>query len=400
MNMKKKVINLLTLCALCAGASAQTVTVADIEALPGQTVQFAINLSDGKANTYTSLQFNAQFPATGFTPTGNHTLSPLWPTSTAVIGTMDATGLVVIPVGASDPITASEVDNLLTVEFVVDESVPLGSYDITLSNITFGYGFNGKDFAPDVTFSVNVTDALTLDEDNTWGPFATSAACDLLVKRTIKAGEWSTICFPFAMSVDKLKAAFGDDYDLEEFTGYDVEKDGDNKVTGLTLNFTRNTKAAKINTPYVIKTGLDVDVTQFAVNAKVTPGNTRKAIVVEDDDTGEEVEVASMTGTLRAGTVVPMNGLFLSGNKFWYSTGKTQIKAFRAYFELSDVLASVAEANDNVRLSFGDDGTTGVSVEVVREQPTDDTLFDLQGRRVTTPSHGLYVRQGRKVVVK
>ena len=59
--------------------------------------------------------------------------------------------------------------------------------------------------------------------------------------------------------------------------------DGDN-VVGITMQFTKNTKAAKINTPYIIKTTRDIS--EFEVNAKVNPGNTKKSIVIEDDDTG------------------------------------------------------------------------------------------------------------------
>ena len=53
------------LCALFAGAKAQTVTVADVEALPGETVAFSLNLTGGKAGLYKAMQFDIQFPATG-----------------------------------------------------------------------------------------------------------------------------------------------------------------------------------------------------------------------------------------------------------------------------------------------------------------------------------------------
>ena len=44
-----------------------------------------------------------------------------------------------------------------------------------------------------------------------------------------------------------------------------------------------------------------------------------------------------MTGTL-VKTTIPADGLFLSDNKFYYSAGKTNIKAFRCWFELDAVL--------------------------------------------------------------
>ena len=55
MKQMKTTILSLALCALCAGATAQSVTVADVEALPGETVAFTLNLTGGKAGTYTAM---------------------------------------------------------------------------------------------------------------------------------------------------------------------------------------------------------------------------------------------------------------------------------------------------------------------------------------------------------
>lgn len=266
---------------------------------------------------------------------------------------------------------------------------------LTAVEFTHNQGAVSQSF-PNATFTIKVTEKIVLDENYTWTPYATSNACDLLVKRTIKAGEWSTVCFPFAMSVDKLTAAFGDDYDLEEFTGYDVEKDADDKVTGLTLKFTKNTKAAKINTPYIIK--ISQDISEFEVNAKLNPGNAQKSIVDEDDDTGEEVEVASMTGTYVAGTVVPENSLFLNENKFYYSTGKTKMKGFRAYFTLNDVLSEISQSAARVFISLDNETT---EIHPVQMGTDDDDWYSLSGLKLDKKptATGIYIHRGEKVVI-
>lgn len=340
-----------------------------------------VTLGDGQpANIYNGLQLNPN----------THILTCYSNPSTPIGGTEGV--LVRIPIEADEDIVTAgdELEGSLTgVEFTHNEGSVRNPFD-------------------NVTFTIKVTEDVILDENYTWIPYATSAACDLKVTRTIKAGNWSSICFPFAMSADKLKAAFGDDYDLEEFTGYDVVKDGDN-VVGITMNFTKNTKAARINTPYIIKTSQDIS--EFEVNAKVNPGNAKKSIVMEDEDTGEEVEIASMTGTYAAGTVVPKNSLFLSGNKFYYSAGKSKMKAFRAYFTLNDVLADVSQAAARISLSI-DGETTGVE-SVENRQQYDSMIYDLQGRPVTKPvrsattenassaglKKGIYVKEGKKIVI-
>ncbi|MBQ7509484.1 MAG: hypothetical protein IJT53_01010, partial [Prevotella sp.] len=177
--------------------------------------------------------------------------------------------------------------------------------------------------------------------------------------------------------------------------GYEVEKDGDN-VVGITMQFTKNTKAAKINTPYIIKTSRDIS--EFEVNAKVNPGNAKKSIVIEDDETGEEVEIASMTGTYASGTVVPKNSLFLSDNKFYYSAGKTKMKAFRAYFTLNEVLADVSQTAARVRIFIAGETTNIQSIE--DELQETGQVYDLQGRLVTNPAKGIYVKDGKKIIIK
>ena len=95
-------------------------------------------------------------------------------------------------------------------------------------------------------------------------------------------------------------------------------------------------------------------------------------------------------GTYVANTTVPENNLFLSQNLFWYSVGQTKMKAFRAYFELADVLAEVENASARIAMSFNDD-TTGISTMQDSDNRMHGEVYDLQGRRVATPAHGLYI---------
>ena len=106
-------------------------------------------------------------------------------------------------------------------------------------------------------------------------------------------------------------------------------------------------------------------------------------------------------------TVVPENSLFLSDNKFWYSAGLTKMKAFRAYFTLSDVLTEKELSAARILLSFGDGGTTGVGDALrlmnngrVNSDESASAVYNLKGQRVAQPSKGLYIKDGRKVVVK
>jgi hypothetical protein len=99
--------------------------------------------------------------------------------------------------------------------------------------------------------------------------------------------------------------------------------------------------------------------------------------------------------------------LLSSGNRLGYVKSDRTLNAFRAYFEISGTAAVRSYA-----LEFGDDDgqTTGiinVQCSVVNGQSTSAT-YDLQGRRVIGDSSadnvrlkkGLYIRNGRKVIIK
>jgi len=396
---------------LCLSLSAQeSISVSEVLVPQGRQAMMEVMFHFNEGHDYVSYQFTVNLPegislvtdGEGVVPV---TLGDGQPANIYKGLDLNTTShILTCYSNPSTPIAATD-GVLVRIPIEADESLAAEtelSGSLTAVEFTHNKGAVRNPFA-NANFTIKVTERVVLDENYTWMPFATDANCDLLVKRTIKAGEWSTVCFPFAMSVDKLKAAFGDDYDLEEFTGYDVTKDGDN-VVGLTLKFTKNTKPAKINTPYIIKTSQNVS--EFEVNAKVNPSTTKKSIMVEDDDTGEEVETSSMTGTYEAGTVVPKNSLFLSGNKFYYSSGKTKMKAFRAYFTLNDVLSEVGAVSSRVLISVGDE-TSGISEIENGKLKIEESLYDLQGRRMESSmfnvqssmlKRGLYIVNGKKVI--
>ena len=76
------------------------------------------------------------------------------------------------------------------------------------------------------------------------------------------------------------------------------------------------------------------------------------------------------------------------------------MKAFRAYFELEDVLAGVDAAD--VRMYVSIDGVaTDISEMENVECKMEGAVYDLSGRRMAKPrGKGVYVVGGRKVAVR
>lgn len=391
--MKKTILSLLALTVMGGRAMAgdkPVITVADVEVLPGETAVFAVNLTDGKADTYTAMTLNAQFPETGFTTTGTYTISSAWPGATGVVGQVNATGLATIPFASANTISGSAVESLVTVTFKVDESTPLGEYDVTLKETLFEYGLADKDYADDVTFKVTVTDRITLDEESTELP-ATMAGVNVKVKRTLKKGVWNTICLPFSMDETQLKAAFGDDVELGEFLDY--ESDG----SSITVDFGTVDVSDGIseNYPYLIKTS--ANVTEFNVDGvNIAPDEEGAEAVYETGKGKNKTTLGRFIGTLKAGTTIPADNLYLSDNKFYYSTGTTTIKGFRGYFWLQDFDSSAGVP----ALNFEVDGQV-TKVDGIQVVTNDGTYYDLNGMKTDRPTKkGVYIRNGKKVVIK
>ncbi len=396
--MRKLKLLMFALFAIGESVIAQNVTVPDVEAVPGETVSFSVNLSEGKADTYTAMTIYAQFPATGFTTTGAYTISSSWTGASAVVGEVDGAGLATIPFASSNAIPGTSVDNLVTVSFTVDADQPLGDYDVTLKGTMFEYGTSDKDYAADVTFQVHVVSAHTivLDENSTTVP-TDATDVNVRVLRTISAGNWNTICLPFSMSEAQVKTAFGDDVLLGDFVRYDTQEDALENITGINVVFTSAT-AIEANHPYIIK--VSSDITNFTVNGVDISSDEDEAYTeYNNGKTGtKKVIFGTFNGTLHAGLTLADNQIFLADNKLWYSKGLTTIKAFRAYFDFEDVLASVASS---APLFISYMNTTSINEMKINERMKNDgNYYDLQGRKVASPNKGLYILNNKKIVVK
>jgi hypothetical protein len=112
----------------------------------------------------------------------------------------------------------------------------------------------------------------------------------------------------------------------------------------------------------------------------------RKSFAIANDQTKNRVLYA---GTV-SGTDYPIGFYKLA------STTKYMV-ANKAFLDLSKATAA---AKGTVYLDF-DDETTGINdINAEGQQQKEDVVYDLMGRRVTNPQHGIYIRNGKKVIYK
>ena len=253
-----------------------------------------------------------------------------------------------------------------------------------------------------VTFDVTVGEPddgrIHFDETSATLPTYTAGEKgDVSMTRTIKANEWSTLVLPFNLTKANANAIFGSDVQFAMFDGYTIDYgDDEENVTplGITINFTSYTIPARGNlaggTPVLIRTTKAITKPFELDNVTLTEGV--KEVIQNDPD-------YSFPGIFKSTLVktkVPADGLFLSDNKFWYSNGKTTIKAFRGWFELGAVLDKETDFGVKMYVMVDDDPTMveGISTDVPQ-----GAVYDLSGRKLEkVPQKGIYLINGKKIL--
>lgn len=228
--------------------------------------------------------------------------------------------------------------------------------------------------------AATVTSSNTLDEV-TVNSFNAQNDVDVQLKRSLTPAQWNTFCVPFTISADVIAEKFG--------AGTLVYTFG--SMNGNVMNFKAST-TIEAGKPYIVKPANTV------VNPTFTGVN-----IVESDPVQLGENGFFMQGTYGAKTDLTTDGtnLFLGdGNKFYKPAGTTtaRMKGLRAFF-------IVPQGTNFAALRANIDGATTAIDELttVVEQPTDNRIYNLQGQFVGTSFeglHGVYVQNGKKVLVK
>ncbi|UKK49126.1 hypothetical protein L6475_03975 [Prevotella sp. E9-3] len=204
---------------------------------------------------------------------------------------------------------------------------------------------------------------------------------DVKLYRTLKADKWNTFVVPFDLSTDELKAAFGDGVEVAE---YSETADAQNAENSIVTFSSMATPEITANVPVMLKSA-NSGVFSFT-------GRTVKA--------GDAIVAGNanfdFVGSYNKETVVAENDYYLSDNKIFKSLGNgSTISATRAYIKTKD--------GSNARIaSFFIDGE-GQTTGIVNAKKVDTKdYYNLNGQRVDKAQmrKGLYIRDGRKMVVK
>lgn len=196
--------------------------------------------------------------------------------------------------------------------------------------------------------------------------FKIKAASIQATNVTVAASGYGSYCYEYPIDLDQLD---------ENVKAYIVTN-----VEGTTVTFTPITGTIKGGVPFIL----------YGTSGSHTLTLANESTNVPDDN--------MLRGTLAPTYITTENGDYtnfgLSGGKFVKINPGT-LPANKAYLPV--LTANVPTTNAPMQIVFND--ATGIS-QVENVQLSNENYYDLQGRRILNPTKGLYIVNGKKVVIK
>lgn len=270
-------------------------------------------------------------------------------------------------VATESGITLTASDNtVITLKFTPDEDMTAVEAYIKVYN-------DNLDMTSDVQ-TLNVYAATILDEED--GTVTTGTKNSMVVKYTAKTG-WNTICMPFNMTDEFMTELFGAGYKVYQFQSYE-----DDVITFAPAT----TLESRI--PYLV----------YAVDAPENAEGVKLLYNIYIDKS--YASYVTKNGVTFQGTYAPVAAGSMAETWYGVTNGGeirkagsgASLKGFRAYFtgvtELADARIAVV------------DESTGITTIIAARDLNNDKVYNLNGQRVENAKKGLYIVNGKKVVVK
>jgi len=195
---------------------------------------------------------------------------------------------------------------------------------------------------------------------------------DVTVSREIKEG-FNTVCLPFDLTANQVATAFG--------TGTEVYTFSENSADAndVTINFTKGDGSINANTPVLVKATAASEEQVFQ-GVQIVAAAEAKVEGTNFDFVG-----------VYALTTVEENDWFIAQGALYKSAGNTNIYAFRAYLDNKTGVSEVKLFIDGLATRISE--INGTAVE-------NGAIYNVAGQRVQKAQKGLYIVNGKKVVIK
>ena len=271
----------------------------------------------------------------------------------------------------------SSANNVTKVSMVLSTNGSGNKISVSVGGNSFTTTYGGIDETSSLTLTSGMSNAtveftgsgsgiitISVTDDNK-SVYFKSITVTSEITVTLNGSGYATYCSQYPLDFSKENA------EDKGFTAWQITD-----IDGSTITFSQVTGKIKGGQGILLK------------------GIAGATVALTSDDSDTELSDNLLEGTT-APTYVDSEEYFgLSGNKFVKVNAGT-IRAGKALLPASAIPASARE------LTFVfEDETTGIADVIGKKADISNNFFDLQGRKVAQPTKGLYIVNGKKVVIK
>ena len=224
--------------------------------------------------------------------------------------------------------------------------------------------------------------------------------CDILTySRTLPNTEWNALYLPFKVPVEMLT----ENYDVAYFNNmHAYDRDNNGQIDEMDMEIMLLTEGTlHANHPYFIRAKndaakeLNIELTDATLYTTQENSLTCSSVYLN-------YELKGIYTQRTAAELTDCYAINTSGAWSPIATG-SYLNPFRLYLKITSRDGSPVEvapsALQSIRISLKGDYTT--DIDEVETQITDASIiYDLSGRRVENPGKGIYIVNGKKVVLK
>lgn len=283
---------------------------------------------------------------------------PSWLSASVLKETEGMASMNILSTSVTKRISDDDPFVTCTVKFVTGEA---GNYVLSLNP-------NQHNVLTDISITKAANQYLEFADGAALPTYAPGTYPTVKITRTLTAGKWATGVYPFAVSWGSHVAVL-DSYD---------------KVTGA-LGF--KTGVPSPNEPFLMRP--DHNASELILSNVVVSAIAANPTVTKNE--------ASLKGVYAATTVDNSAKNYVLSNNVIYPIGANSatVNPYRAYIQIAQ------DADPARGLTFTVDGeTTAIDGITAGENAEDGAVYNLQGQRVVKAQKGLYIKDGRKVMVK
>ena len=221
----------------------------------------------------------------------------------------------------------------------------------------------------------NIATAVAYDETTT-NTIEDVDVANVTMTRTIKA-DFNTVVLPFDLTSSQVQTAFGSGTEVYAFS------DSGDDAQSVTINFNKIIAGnISANVPVLVKATAESTSQTFEGVQVVAP----------TEDVKVEGTYFDFVGVYAPMTVAALD-YFIGNGAIYKSAGATSMKAFRAYIFNKD-----KSNGGEVKLYI--DGLE-TAIDAINADATESgVIYNIAGQRVNKAQKGLYIVNGKKVLVK